>query len=356
MGNNRLAIAAGALLVLAGLAAWKMSARYAEDGEATQTGITLPKLDKDKIDSLEITNPGNPTVLMTKQNDTWTMSQPLASAVESSAIEAALSKLGELEVSGLAATRKENHERLEVGIATGVRVVAKQGDKVVCDLVIGKYASGNTMVREHKSDKVASVRGSIRYAFAKDVKDWREHSILSFDVSSTKDASFVSEKGSFKFVHEGEAWTQAPGENALPEFDGAKVQSLVSALSTLRATDFAEVNVTPEQAGLAPNAAATVTLTTGGDAGTQQVILRIGSATDADQYYVQAEGNPVIFKLSKLQVERFMPDAAAFKKSPEPAPAAAPEGMPQIQGLPPGTQLPPDFMQQLQQQMKAQGH
>lgn len=356
MGNNRLAIAGAALVVIGGLVAWKMTARHSEDSDATSAGVTLPKVEKDKVDTLEITVPGKPTVLLSKQGDTWKMTQPLESAVESSAVDTALAKLAELEVSGLTATRKENHDRLEVGAVAGIHVIAKAGGKAVCDLVVGKYANGNTMVREFSSDKVAAVRGSIRYAFAKDVRDWREHSITTFDVGSAKEVSFVSEKGSYRFTKDGDNWAQAPGETALPAFDGAKVQSLVSGLSTLRATDFAEVGTTAEQAGLAPEAAATVTLSSGGDAGVQQVVVRIGGEKDGN-LYVQAAGNPVIYLLSKLQAERFMPDAESFKPAPPPEPSAAPQGMPSIegiQGLPPGTQLPPEVMQQLQQQMQQQ--
>lgn len=355
MGNNRLAIAAGVLLVIAGLLAWKLSARISDDGDLSAVMVKLPTIDKAAIDSLEVSIPGKPTVLLTKKGDTWQMTQPLVSSIEPSMVEGALSRLAEIEVAGVAATRKENHERLEVGETAGIRVIAKQGDKVLGDLVIGKYANGNTMVREHSSDRVASVRGSIRYAFAKEVKDWRNHSVLSFDGSAAKDITFVSDQGTFKFVHEAGAWTQAPGEPAIAEFDGAKVQSLTSALSGLIANGFAEPTVTPEQAGVEP-ALATVTVNLGGDAGDKQVVLRLGNAVD-DNVYIQAEGNPVIFALSNSQASRFKPDAAAFKKDPPPDPSAAPQQQqqqPTIEGLPPGVQLPPDIMRQLQQQAQQQ--
>lgn len=348
MGQNRLAIAGVALVLIGGLAAWQLTARHSEENVSSGAGIRLPKVDRAKIDSLEVSIPGKPTVLLTKQGDVWKMTQPMLSAVETSAVEAALSKLAELEVAGVAATRKENHERLEVGPTAGIRVVAKQGAKALCDLVIGKYVGGNTMVREHSADKVATVRGSIRYAFAKDVKEWRDHTIASFDIASAKSVSFVSPKGSFTFLHNGETWAQGPGETALPELDGGKVQSLVSALSGLRTTDFAAAEVTVEQAGLAPNARATVTITLGGDAGAQQVLVRFGNADD-EVTYVMAEGNPVIFKLSNLQADRFMPDAAAFKPSPPPPPDP---NQPQIDGLPPGMKLPPNVLEQIMQQQK----
>ncbi len=363
MANNRLAVSGIALVVLAGLAAWKMSVRYAEEGDVATDAVKLPKVDKAKVTSLEITNPGTPTVLLTKQGETWQLTQPLSATTDTTAIESALAKLDELEVAGVAATRKENHARLEVDEATGVRVVAKAGDKTLCDLLIGKYASGNTMVREHTSDKVASVRGSIRYAFAKEVKDWRERSIVSFDMSSTKQVAFVGAGGTFTFVHEGDAWKQAPGEKAITNFDGAKVQAAVSVLSSLRANDFAEPGITAEQAGVTPGVGA-VTITTGGDAGTQQVVLRIGNAV-GDNHYVQADGNPVIFLVSSTIASRMLRDSASFATEPAAAaptpPPSAPTGMPsnmQIQGLPPGVQLPPEVLQQIQQQAAAQalGH
>jgi len=348
MGNNRLAIAGAALLVIGGLVAWQFTARQSDDGSSSEAGIRLPKVDRAAIDSLEVSIPGKPTVLLSKHGEAWKMTQPLAATVETSAIEAALSKLAEIEVAGIAATRKENHERLEVGATAGIRVVAKHGDKTLCDLVIGKYLNGNTMVREYSADKVATVRGSIRYAFAKDVKDWRDHSIASFDIVSAKAVTFATPTGTLAFAHNGETWTQAAGDAPIPDFDGGKVQSLISALSGLRTTDFAAPEVTVEQAGLAPNARATVTVALGGDAGAQQMVVRFGNADD-DITYVVADGNPVIFKLSNLQANRFIPDAAAFTRDPAPPPDP---NQPQIEGLPPGMKLPPNVLEQIMQQQK----
>ena len=79
------------------------------------------------------------------------------SEADKDAVDTAVSKLAELEAVSVAATKVENHERLEVTDAKGVHVVAKQGDKVLADVLIGAYLSGNTMVREAGGDPPSSL-------------------------------------------------------------------------------------------------------------------------------------------------------------------------------------------------------
>ena len=323
MSGNKLLIATAVLAVLLGVTVWQFNARDTEDQRAPDVSVKLPKIKKDEIDELSIAAPEKKPVVLKKTDKKWKLSEPLATDADHSAVEAALGKLEELEVIGVAATKPENHDKLEVTDAKAVHIIAKQAGKPVLDLLVGAYRSGNTMVREPKNDVVASVKGSIKYAFDKEVKDWRDRTIAEVTAEQVKEIAFENAHGSFHFVKDGSEWKQAPGDKPLPNFESGKIVSLVGTATTARAQDFAAEGVTPEAAGVAPKADGRVTLTTGGDAGVQQVVLHVGHKI-GENFYLTREGKAPIFIVSPFAGERLLSGADKFVKD-EPKPDAKAE-------------------------------
>src|SRR5688572_20370168 len=134
MSGNRLLTA---IVVLAGLLAitvWQWNKREAEDLKEPEVTAKLPKIKKDEVTELTVKAPGKSEVTMKKVDGAWKVSAPVSADADKDAVDGALSKLEELQAVAVAATLKENHERLEVTDAKGVHVVAKGGDKVLADL------------------------------------------------------------------------------------------------------------------------------------------------------------------------------------------------------------------------------
>lgn len=360
MNNNRLAIAAAVFLVLGGLTAYTLMKRSEQRNQPAAEVPSLPKVDREKVTSFEIRRPGEETIRLEKKDGSWRIAAPLDAMPDMSAVNGALDKLAELEVTSVAARNKENHEVLEVSDAKAVRVIVKAGNDTVLDVLIGSYRSGNTMVREAGKDPVLSVKGSIKWAFNKALKDWRDKTITGVQSDSVKTLELRNGESVFRFVRDGETWKQAEGERAIERFDGSKVQTLVGSIAALRAMEFAAPATTAAEAGLT-DASPSVLLTTDGEAGVQQVRLRLGAARgEGDrERYLQRDGNEVIFVISKSQADRLAPTAESFQAPPDagvaaPAPAAA-EGDPGTPREMDPSQLPPEIMQQLQQQLRQQG-
>ncbi|MFT3928001.1 MAG: DUF4340 domain-containing protein [Myxococcales bacterium] len=356
MNKNRLLIAVIVFLGLGGAAAAAVRSREAET-TIEKPQVSLPTIKKDEITSVEIDNPKKGNVTLSKAEGGWSISAPLAAKADQSAVDALLEKLAELEVTGVTATRKENHARLEVDAAQALHVKVKQGDKQIADLYLGATKSGSTMVRSEGQDAVVSVKGAIRYAFDKDLKSFRDRVILDIDSKDLTGLSINSPKGTFKFEKaagpEGK-WTQvlAKKEKPIERYSDAKVQSLSSTFARLRASDFAAPDATPESAGLS-TPSATVELT---KADGSKATLELGKADGAaGETALRLVGNPVIFKISKFTADRFSSDASAFQEpeKKEGAAPAAPE-MPDMAGGG-GQQIPPELLRQLQQQLGAQG-
>ncbi len=332
MSGNRLLTASLVLGALLALTVWQWNARQSEYTRPPELSAKLPKLAKDAVDELEIAAPNKPPVKLEKHGKSWKLSAPLTAAADQNAVDTALTKLSELAVVGMAATKADNHKKLEVDDAKGLHVVAKQGGKVLLDLVLGAYRSGNTMVREKSSSVVVSVTGSIKFAFDKELKDWRERTVSEVDPEHVHDILFQNTHGAFHFVREGTDWKQAPGEKAIANFDGSLVKSLVASAARLSAVDFAPADTARDAAGIGAVPEGTVSFTPSGDAGTQQVVLRIGKKLDTN-YYLGRDGNDTIYLVSAFVAERLLPSAEKFAKA-EPKPAAAVPGTPGKPGTP----------------------
>ena len=177
-----------------------------------------------------------------KKGDEWRVVEPVDGKADQDAISSALGKIEELEVTGVAATQKKNHARLEVDEAKGTHVVAKGGGKVLLDGFVGTYQSGNSMFRVQGQEPVATVRGSIRYAFNKRLAEWRDRTITKYEPDDVQEIVFDNKNGHFQFARTGpEEFKQVlgKGEKAIAPLDMPKVRGLVGTAAGVTALDIA---------------------------------------------------------------------------------------------------------------------
>lgn len=113
-----------------------------------------------------------------------------------------------------------------------------------------------------------------------------------------------------------------------------------------------------EEAGLGEGAA-TVRMVSGEGDDAVTVNLRVGNEGEDGQRYVQRQGDDTIYVVSRFMADRLIPSVEAFQpgEEPEGEEPPTPHGMPGggPPGMPGGGQIPPEIMQQIQQQLQAQG-
>lgn len=324
MSGNRLLTAIVLLTGLLAVTVWQWNKRDAEDSKPPEVTITLPKIKKDDVTEITVAAPERKSITAKKIDGEWHLTAPLESRADKDALDTAVTKLEELEVVAVAATLKENHDKLEVVPDKAVHVVAKKDDQVLLDVLIGAYRNGNTMVRESSADKVATVKGSIKYAFNRDLKDWRERQVVNSPSEQIETVQWQNKHGTFKFVRDGEAWKQADGEKPIAGFESGKIVSLVGTATTMKAASFAGDDVTKDAAGVGDKPVGRVTLTTKADAGGKTINLRIGNKTEGG-YYAFHEDKTPIFVITDFAGERMLSGADKFvKDEPKEGAAAAP--------------------------------
>jgi len=397
MENKRILIAGVVFVALLGIAFFAIKSRNerisGDDPESVETP-EIPAIDEESVVALEITRPASDdeeavTVRLERDGDVWHVTSPVEAEADQNAVRTALEKLSELEVTGVAATNSDNHDRLEVSEAKGIRVVVHGAEGEVANMFVGAYRGRSTMVRLEGSDVVATVAGSIKYAFNKELKDWRNRRVVDEEPSRVRQIHFASANGEFRFARNAEdEWEQRPVGEEEPEpierFGSSKVQSIVSSVARMRATSFAEAGVDAASAGLTePSGTLTLFLasedeeaapepegeepesgepegetadTAAPPAPMERIVLRVGGEVEGErEFYVQREGNPTIYVVSQYLADRMRPDAEKFQTPEEgEEPAMAPTPMLGGPGGPGGQQIPPEVLQQIQAQLGMQ--
>lgn len=334
--KNRLAIAAVVFVALLGAAMWTTQNQHAPSTQSdASTTIEAPA--RDAIDAIEITRPGGEKVRIEKKGDAYRLVAPIDAEIEKSAIDTVLDRLSELSIRGVAATRPENHARLEVDDAKAIRVVVETKGAKALDILLGAYKSGGTMLRRAGEDRVWIASGSLKHAFQKEVREWRNRQIVDVSASDVREVRLENAKESFHFVRgEDGAWEVGPGQKAIERFDPEAVQSLVSTLARLRTVDFDDARPAPETTGLGDDASrAILTVTSAGGDEPQTIVLRLGKqAPGRTEVYLAREGSPLVYLVSKFTEQSIRPEVARFQKLEEKKSAEATPAPPQGAGEP----------------------
>jgi hypothetical protein len=332
---------------------------------------------------------------------TWSLDEPVKAAANKTSVDTLLKRLEELEVTDVATESAGSHADLEVTAEKGITVEVYAGSSRVASFILGKYASGSTMLRLPEQDVVYRTRGSLRYAFGKSASDWRDKTIFDFDREQISHIAFQNENGTFAFARDSASknvdWTiesvdaVAPAHEEADEegdggpskatdggpskaaptkvepparvttiegFDPAKVTGIVTTLAKLKATDFLD-RAEGVDTGLDAPTAPRVTFKVGtGDAAKTYTII-VGREAEERSAYARRSDQDQIFLLTKYMSDRLSPGVENFqKRAPAKAGGTASGPEPDLDalggGLGGGNKLPPELMKQLQQQMLQQ--
>jgi hypothetical protein len=302
--NRKTLIALGAFVVLALLAV--VTLKQPEKGErASDKPRPLPRLDATQIDTLEITKPGAPTTVLKNEGGKYKLTAPVAYAVDEPVVKAAFEGIAKMDVSDLVTDNKAKQAEFEVD-EKGVHVVAKKGEKVAADIIIGKTTGPGTMVRLTGKDQVWQATGINKYTFDKAPVDWRDKSITTFTAADAERIELAAKDGSKAIVKKTGAktgsedkWEVVESTVKVDKLDDTVPNGIVQALSVWKANDFAD-GVKPADAGLEPPAL-TVTVFLKGD---KKAVALIGNRKGDDEFYVKQPESAQVFIVKKYNIDR----------------------------------------------------
>lgn len=292
---------AGALVVFVALlgAAYYFVTRPDKGERTGERPRPVPALSADQIKRLKLTAKGETVVLERRGADRWQVVDPLTYPADSSAVKSAVDKITELEFGDLVTELKSKHAKLGVDADQGIRVEVSDGDKLLAAFVVGKVIDSFTMLRPADRDQVYQAVGSLSYAFDRELKNWRDRTIVSFTQDKTRSLRVTTPDGTIALGRaDAKAdWKVQESPTAITALDTAAVTRLLNTLSSLSAFEFAD-GAKPAAVGLAsPRARIEVEL----EGGTTHTLL-VGNSAKED-HWVKARGKDQIYKLKQHAID-----------------------------------------------------
>jgi hypothetical protein len=351
--DTKLYVALGVLVALGG-ALYVTNKKQKEEVQSYSLNARasdLPKLeigddDVNKVTKIALHKPGKDggapvDVTLVKKGEEWRLEQPDALANQAN-VKSLLDGLKSLKIGELIDSGKTEYTKYQVSDELALHAVISKDNGSVLDAYFGENGGRGQMTRLAGKDGVYAIKGYSDYLFNRDVKGWRDLTLLKFEEGDVTSASIDNEHGSFSFEKGASDWTgkfkSAKGANGeIKRFDGTKVADMIRAYKMLNADNFADKSKTAADLGLdKPSATVRFTLKDGA-----KREVKVGATAEGSSRWVEVPGKNEFFSISSWAADWALAEEKKFQKedaSKKDAAPAAPAGMPP--GMPPGMPNP----------------
>lgn len=347
--DKKLYIALGVLAVLGGALFLQKQNEKKEEATYTLTGQTadLPKItikedDTKAVDRIVISQPPGDAgpgteVEIQKKDDKWTLAKPIAAKANEANIKSLLDNLKTLEVVERIAPGTSAYAEHGVSDDKATHVTVYKGNDKLLDAYFGKGGSRGQMARIAGKEGVYSVKGYSGYLYGRELKGWRDLSMLSFDDERVSSVEIENEHGTFTFTKQGgkaapkqddkdagaagasdAKWAgkfkPVKGGAAKPieRFDESKVKDMLRTYKSLNADNFAQ-DKQPSDVGLdKPIATLTITL----DDGAKRVV-QLGASSTENSRWALKDGDSQIYSISGWAADWVTKGQDKFQKADE---------------------------------------
>jgi hypothetical protein len=322
-----------ALVAVLGLGVWwtqkskqrQLTEHSAIAAQADLPTVALPKDDVEKVTKIEIKNAEKSNVTLEKKGDTWEVTKPAAAKANAANVRSLLDNLKELKVKESIDRTTATYGQYELNDDKAVHLVAyKGGDKAV-DLYFGKSGSRGQMMRVAGKDGVYVAGGYSAFLYTREVKNWRETSIVKFEDANAIQATVENKNGRFSFSKNDDKWAgtytkrgkdgklEATASKKWEKFDEAKVKDMLRAYKALNAEDFADEKA---DTGLADpvKEGGTVKIKLKDNAG--DILIKVGKvAKGSSRYAIKDGGDGTIYVLGSWSADWATAEPKKFEKT-----------------------------------------
>jgi hypothetical protein len=240
---------------------------------------TALKFERDAADSLEIVTAGG-TLSFGKKDGAWQIVQPPGARADSAAIEGLIARLSSLQMKAIPEDVKATG--LDKPAAT-VRIGAGSAQTTL--LVGGPAEEGAVYARDASRPAVFTVESSLLDELKKDAGEYRQKDI--FDARAFNTTAIEIERGSEKLAFEKKDGKWHQSVPAAKEADAAKLDALLSALTSARAYSFVPA--------LSPGAKPELAVSLASDEGRKRE--RVTFARAGSDAFAQRDGTPGAAKI-----------------------------------------------------------
>jgi hypothetical protein len=313
--------------------------------------IAVSKDDVEAITKIEVKNADKSSITLEKKGDSWELTAPVKAKANTSNVRSLLDNLKEIKVKESIDRGTTTYAQYELNDEKGVHISAFKGDGKVFDGYFGKSGSRGQLARVGGKDGVWVVNGYSPFLYTREVKNWRETSILKFEDANVIQASVTNPNGLFSFSQNDGKWSGSYTKrdkdgklNDKPEkkwekFDEGKVKEMLRAFKSLTAEDFGDEK---SDAGLdaAETNGGVVQLKLKDNAG--DITIKVGKTNKGTSRFALKEGGDgTLYVISSWSADWATAKPEKFEKSDKkdekkPGDEEHEDGMPGgIPGMPP---------------------
>jgi LysM repeat protein len=309
--NKSTIILVSLLLILGAVTYFLLPSQKEHETSYEPTDINL-KVDSASVVKVEI-HQKTKSVTIENVGGKWMLTSPLHYAADATTIKQLLSGLAKFKVGSLISSNPEKQNIFQVDSSgTNISVTDRSGRSV--SMIVGKMGPSFSEVyfRLPTSKDVYLGEGLDTWTINKDVKEWRDKSIVSTPSESVKGLTYTVADKEIRIQRDTSGWKS--GEKTL---DPGTMTSALNQISNLHADDFID---TLMKIATHPIAV--------GIQGAEDVTLNLyPSAPDSAKYFVQLSNSPQLFVISKWTAQQILKpvEESAFPAKPRPALAAKKE-------------------------------
>jgi hypothetical protein len=259
------------LIVLLAAAYFVMNMPGEVNTNAEHSSLFL-SVDSSAVDAIEVKSPTG-DVKLERIGSTWYVTSPIHYRADQKSVENAIHECKTLSVLNLVSDKPEKFSIFHVD-STGTLVHLFQNGSMKSSIIIGKMGPNytNSYVRKANANQVMLARGVLEFTFNKQLKEWRDRTIINIPRDEIKNITFHNGKDSYQLVFKDSVW-MIDNKRAKT----SAVNSLIASLSNFQADDFIDSTITP-----APKISSYLSFT--------GMTLRFAE-DGKDQYYVQSSNS-----------------------------------------------------------------
>ncbi len=161
----------------------------------------------ERVSKLEIKAADKEAVVLEKGADGWEITAPMKAKANAADVKSLLEGLQKLKVTDAIDRTAGVYEKYDVADGKGTRFTLSAGNDKPIDVVFGQSGSRGQTVRVIGRDGVYVAEGYQASFFSKDVKGWRDKTILKFEDVNVASVTVENDNGKFLFTRDGDNWS-----------------------------------------------------------------------------------------------------------------------------------------------------
>ena len=291
------------LLLVAGIAFGLMKfydSKYLPTREAARDAKKVIAFDRDKIDSITITNAEGAIELRKGDNDVWNLEKPVKDRASTLAVAGLFTAAEELNFDAVIGDDKpvEKEQLKEFGLANAGTKVVFSGDKKPVELLFGKDAAveGKIYVKLADEKKVFVIPVDLKKQITKKADEFRDRKLTDLSSAQVNKVTIKSAAGEIELEKKNDHWTMSKPLKA--RGDDAKIGDVISQAATAHIDTFVADSTNLSAYGLQEPRGTISLFSEGGD---KPTVLQIGAAAkdEKDKIYAKLSTRDSVVVLPK---------------------------------------------------------